>query len=427
MRELRVWRGATHPSGHRSPPVANVLVPSFVIHNLKGPQRNSLSTSGSPSSVTTALSHHFLNLSSRRPLSVTWTSVGVRSLHATPIAGDVSVTPQKAVDPKQLIRKKLKAIGKPSAVPPKRPLSAYVLFANDQVPSIRGSLSDVPPTERIAYIGRTAGQRWKALDASEKQRYARKAEQERENYERAYKQYLSSRSAADILIEQKRNFLNKKLNPTTTVRRVKPATDAPKRPENIYASFTKQAYALSPDRQRQAFGSALSDLSFGEAGKVIATAFRSLPEEQRQKLKEQYDRAYSSYSDKRDAYERDAGIATLRKQLDTTTRLAIRPKRIVKRKKKTVTKRKLIKTRANKRVVKKKTAKKVAVAKKKKTAETARGVAKKAVRKAVGAAKKAVKAVKKVVKKAAPVKKTVAKKTAKKTTPKKTTARKVKA
>ena len=88
-------------------------------------------------------------------------------------------TPAKS--PKRV--KKVKKVKDPNA--PKRNLSAYFFFMNDQRPKVVKSNPDLKVTE----VGKKLGELWRAMSDSEKAPYVKKADADKIRYEKAKAAY----------------------------------------------------------------------------------------------------------------------------------------------------------------------------------------------------------------------------------------------
>ncbi|KAI8825958.1 uncharacterized protein EV422DRAFT_563774 [Fimicolochytrium jonesii] len=344
-----------------------------------------------------------------------WRLAAVRSLHATPVAFVPAQTLTKAEQAKKDIRKQLRAIGKPASVPPKKAHSSYLIFALELKDELYPTLAHLDSRARIGELGRLAGERWRALSQSEKEPYERRAAENKKQYDRDVKEYLANRTASDIVLEEKRFLLQKKLNPDAYVKKPLRDIDAPKLPLNPWFLFTKQAHALTADRQREILGTSLANLSLPEANQLLKTAFSKLSDEQKGKLEADYRKALKEYRAERDEYNRTSGKDVIVKEVKRIAKDAVkkpvgrRKKKVIKKKKPTLRLKK--KARTAKKLLKPKTKKKAAT--KKSTATKKKPTAKKATTKKATATKK-----KTVTKKAAP-KKAVTKKAAlKKVAPK---------
>merc|ERR1712057_138238 len=82
-----------------------------------------------------------------------------------------------AKSPKKV--KKAKKVKDPNA--PKRNLSAYFFFMNDQRPKVVKSNPDLKVTE----VGKKLGELWRAMSDSEKAPYVKKADADKIRYEKA--------------------------------------------------------------------------------------------------------------------------------------------------------------------------------------------------------------------------------------------------
>lgn len=91
--------------------------------------------------------------------------------------------------PKETKSRKAKkeTVGKRKKDPnaPKRGLSAYMFFANDQ----RDKVREDNPGIKFGEVGKLLGEKWKELSAKEKEPYEKKAKADKERYEREKVEY----------------------------------------------------------------------------------------------------------------------------------------------------------------------------------------------------------------------------------------------
>lgn len=76
---------------------------------------------------------------------------------------------------------------------PKRALSAYMFFANENRDIVRAENPDVT----FGQVGRILGERWKALSSEEKTPYEAKAEADKKRYESEKELYNATRSSKE--------------------------------------------------------------------------------------------------------------------------------------------------------------------------------------------------------------------------------------
>jgi len=91
--------------------------------------------------------------------------------------------------------KKAKKFGKKpkDKTAPKRPLTAFFVFAN----TIRDSVRQNNPEASIGEIGKILGQEWNSLDESAKQSYQAKANKNKEKYAKTLTKYQKSKKYAE--------------------------------------------------------------------------------------------------------------------------------------------------------------------------------------------------------------------------------------
>ncbi|MCJ1277439.1 Non-histone chromosomal protein 6 [Puttea exsequens] len=68
---------------------------------------------------------------------------------------------------------------------PKRGLSAYMFFANEQRDGVRAE----NPNITFGQVGKALGEKWKALTAKEKEPYEKKAKADKDRYESEKQSY----------------------------------------------------------------------------------------------------------------------------------------------------------------------------------------------------------------------------------------------
>ncbi|KIW08349.1 uncharacterized protein PV09_01265 [Verruconis gallopava] len=71
---------------------------------------------------------------------------------------------------------------------PKRGLSAYMFFANDN----RDKVREENPGIKFGEVGKLLGEKWKELSAKEKEPYEKKAIEDKERYEREKAEYAAA-------------------------------------------------------------------------------------------------------------------------------------------------------------------------------------------------------------------------------------------
>ncbi|KAJ5924737.1 nonhistone chromosomal protein 6A [Penicillium verhagenii] len=76
---------------------------------------------------------------------------------------------------------------------PKRGLSAYMFFANDN----RDAVREENPGITFGQVGKTLGDKWKALTESERKPYDEKAATDKKRYEDEKAKYQAAQAAGD--------------------------------------------------------------------------------------------------------------------------------------------------------------------------------------------------------------------------------------
>ncbi|TID25174.1 putative nucleosome binding protein [Venturia nashicola] len=76
---------------------------------------------------------------------------------------------------------------------PKRGLSAYMFFANDN----RDKVREENPGIKFGEVGKALGEKWKELSADDKKPYDKKAKEDKERYEREKEEYANKGAVDD--------------------------------------------------------------------------------------------------------------------------------------------------------------------------------------------------------------------------------------
>ncbi|KAK9446584.1 high mobility group box domain-containing protein [Limtongia smithiae] len=92
--------------------------------------------------------------------------------------------------------RKAKAGGRRKKDPnaPKRSLSAYMFFANEQRETVRSE----NPGIAFGQVGKVLGERWKALNSKQKVPYEARAAQDKKRYEDEKAAYVASGGSAEF-------------------------------------------------------------------------------------------------------------------------------------------------------------------------------------------------------------------------------------
>lgn len=160
---------------------------------------------------------------------------------------------------------------------PKRPLSAYMLFAQAERPKIVES----QPTLKMTEISGVIGERWKKLKPEEKTKFEQQAQLLKKKYEKSKAEY-ESKVPEDVRKERqtKKGAKSRSLKP-------KKDPNAPKKPHSAFMIYSISA--------REKVREADPKLSFGDVGRKIAEqwnaktpAEKKVYEEKAVVLKEKY-------------------------------------------------------------------------------------------------------------------------------------------
>ncbi|TPX66059.1 hypothetical protein SpCBS45565_g04690 [Spizellomyces sp. 'palustris'] len=254
---------------------------------------------------------------------------GLRLLQTT-------ATPSTGTAPSSiaLAKKKLKALPEPSVTPPKKPTPAYILFASaqSQILSKDSAFANRDYRAKLTAISREISSRWERLPESEKKQYHAQVEKAKAQYERDYKNYLAKRTPADVLLEKKAYKLKKAIKPDRATAKPPRDANAPKAPLTSYVRFFKDVYSMSPSKQEEVIGRSTAGISPQEVSKLVAAAYKSLPESEKKKYQTAYATEAEAYKKKVAVYKRSNGIDAARAKMERAIHRATSPKKVQKKK-----------------------------------------------------------------------------------------------
>ncbi|KAI8607227.1 hypothetical protein BC830DRAFT_1159288 [Chytriomyces sp. MP71] len=275
---------------------------------------------------------------------------------------------------KRDLRKKLKLLASPSASHPKRPLSAFLLFASDKRGPLAASApAALPARDRPSFVFKELGAAWKTASVADKKKYEVLADEAKKAYGKALKQYEAKLTPEDRIVLEKRRSLQKSLNPSKRPARVSKDPDEPTRSPSGYLLFLKEKGFLSAKRVPGALNPAA----------VAGKEWKALTETQKKPYNDKALELKKVYEAAKAQYEKKTGKSELRKTVTKDlNKLARPPAKKSVRRAAAASKRKPVKRvatkKAVKRVVKKAApAKKRTVAAKKKPVPAKKKVAKK--------------------------------------------------
>ncbi|GKY96421.1 hypothetical protein MPSEU_000601600 [Mayamaea pseudoterrestris] len=155
--------------------------------------------------------------------------------------------------------KKTKKKKDPNA--PKRPMSAYMFFTNEN----RGRIKEENPDAEFGQLGKLAGAEWKSLSSEDKEKYDVMATADKERYKEAMKDYTQPDDSDSSPAKGKKGKRKKDPN-------------APKKATTSFLAFSNEI--------RPKVKADYPDASFGELGKKIGEMFRNLTSEEKEKYEQ---------------------------------------------------------------------------------------------------------------------------------------------
>ncbi|KAJ5067060.1 high mobility group protein dsp1 [Anaeramoeba ignava] len=176
-----------------------------------------------------------------------------------------------------------------SDVPPKKPKTAYLIFAATKRPQIMENNKGI----KVGEISKIIGSMWKELTEDQKKVFVDQAEKEKADYEKNLEEYQKNHpetndSSGDERHSRKtRKHKHRKLPPP------------PKKPKNAYLLYSD---AIRPKIMEENKG-----IKVGELSKLISKTWKELKEEEKEvytkkadELKAQFEKEIKEYNKKRD-------------------------------------------------------------------------------------------------------------------------------
>ncbi|KAJ3296511.1 hypothetical protein HDU76_006720, partial [Blyttiomyces sp. JEL0837] len=192
-------------------------------------------------------------------------------IKATPIAFQEELT---AAEIKK-IKMQLKALPE-IPEPPKKPWSSYLFFFTKYREEVSNSpeILELEGKDRVPTTAKLIGERWRKLSDAEKEPYENLAAQAKAKYEKELAKYIKIRRPEEYLVEEKRRQLKKKLAPSKRIARIVAVPNAPSKPLNAYAFFTKMLNNGDAERKGLLDGVDLSEFKVaeGQTGKMKVAA-----------------------------------------------------------------------------------------------------------------------------------------------------------
>ncbi|KAI9349490.1 hypothetical protein DFJ73DRAFT_407455 [Zopfochytrium polystomum] len=200
------------------------------------------------------------------------------------------------------ILRSIKALPPAKIVPPKNPPSAFLIYANSVREQLLNTfeIQSLPKADRIRRVMAIAGERWRNMTPNQKYEYEERHRVAKEQYNRSHAEYLKQRTTEDIVLEEKRRALKKRLNPNKALRRVDKDPDEPEKPKNAYMLFfIDVASGKMTTLQGDVFSQQMNQT---DRLKAIAETWKSMSDEQKAPyvqqakiLKQEYDEKYQEY------------------------------------------------------------------------------------------------------------------------------------
>ncbi|KAK4050575.1 hypothetical protein OIO90_005042 [Microbotryomycetes sp. JL221] len=208
---------------------------------------------------------------------------------------------QREQEQKVKAKAKAKAAAKPRSVlrPPKAPVNAWGIFLRDFVQSRKESLAPGEKLASVSAMTKEAAPLYRELAPSERHELAQRAEEDRRAYPQILKEWQATLTPEMIKQENAVRLKRRKLG--LSKRRPIKLEGEPKKPLSGYMRFNNEVRSGS-----SAHGDVLrGETSVLEQSKLIAAAWRSLSESEREEYHEQYRSDKERYAEEKKRFDEE--------------------------------------------------------------------------------------------------------------------------
>jgi hypothetical protein len=180
--------------------------------------------------------------------------------------------------PKQRLFQWLVSETKHVPLPPKRPMSAYLLFAKESFPSAYEKFNSHDGKDKMKLTGQFLGRQWQALQ--DKEAYLAKQEKLKEAYEQASKDYLKNLSLRDSIFLHEQFKIGKQLK-KRSVRKPVPDARIVSRVPSAYLCFVKSVYEASPSKQAEMLSGSALEHNLASDSVLLSTAWAKMSDNEK--------------------------------------------------------------------------------------------------------------------------------------------------
>jgi len=175
---------------------------------------------------------------------------------------------------------------------PKRPLSAFMFFCQDNRPALK----QANPNANFSELGKIMGAAWKEVSEADKKPYEAKNETDKKRYDREKANYTGGAAEGS---DDEGSKKTKKSKKEAAPKKGKKDKDAPK--------SAPSAYVLFCSGERPKLKAQHPDATFGELGTLLGAAWKALSDEDKQPFVDDHAAKKKVADAKKKAYESEHG------------------------------------------------------------------------------------------------------------------------
>jgi len=185
---------------------------------------------------------------------------------------------------------------------PKRAMSAYLLYTQEQRPFVKADMEKSGEKVKVTEIMKALAAKWKALTEREKEPYEKKAKAEKERYEIEMKSYRPAESSSEDSSDSDSKGKKRRGGRNAgTKKKPKKDPNAPKRPMTAYLIYSNE----NREKLKQELKKSNPEAKVTEVVKILAERWKNESEEVKKKYQNKAAIEKEKYTVELEAYNRN--------------------------------------------------------------------------------------------------------------------------
>eukprot|EP01059_Diplonema_ambulator_P016670 TRINITY_DN2838_c0_g2_i1.p1 TRINITY_DN2838_c0_g2~~TRINITY_DN2838_c0_g2_i1.p1 ORF type:complete len:218 (+),score=129.05 TRINITY_DN2838_c0_g2_i1:62-655(+) len=178
------------------------------------------------------------------------------------------------------------AKGKKDPNAPKKPLSGYMLFCQDEREKVKKENSDLKAKEILTELGK----RWGELGDDEKEEYNEKSKEAKEQYKKDYAEYIANKDSDEEESEEPKKGKKRK---AATKKEKDP--NAPKKPLTPFFMYSQK---MRPEIKEEN-----PDMAAKDVAKEIGARWKDLDDDEKKTYQDEYQEAMKAWKEEMADYQ----------------------------------------------------------------------------------------------------------------------------